>query len=193
MNYRVNRQRDVSRARVRVATAESSSTVRHFYFFSGMMAIVLILILMVLSGCQSSSLTDLRGGEEFEGWRVEDDRDVFYMRLAGSASENAREKNDQSMMRTTCIESTNVQAADRVIRKMLGETINAESGMFDGQTTNYIVNSVRSGLIRGTNQKECSSRGRGGSWEQCECIHTVSGRNLRRNFELEVRNLTEEL
>jgi len=140
---------------------------------------------------QCHSLTDIKGGQELEGWRVEEENgnpvDVFYMRIGGRASERAVEKSDPIMMKSTCVESTTLQAQDKIIRKMLGEEVKASSSTIDGELEKYIVQSVRKGLIRGTSMKECASVS-GSSWLNCECIHYVKGRNLKKDFELTVQN-----
>lgn len=136
-----------------------------------------------------SSATHVAGGEEFEGWRSENGIDTFYVRTSARASENAIEKDDQEMMKTTCMEAAKLQALDNMIRKMIGETVEAQSGMLDGQATNYAITSIRSGVIKGVQTKECAPRG--GSWKNCECIHYVSGPNLKKEIEFQVQKALE--
>lgn len=136
-----------------------------------------------LSSCASA--TNIIGGEEFEGWKSEQGIDTFYVRTSARASENAIERDDQEMMKVSCIEASKLQALDNIIRKMIGETIEAQSGMLDGQATNFAITSIRSGVVKGVQTKECSSLG--GSWKNCQCIHFVSGRNLKKQIEFEVQ------
>ncbi|MCS7206081.1 MAG: hypothetical protein NZ853_10330 [Leptospiraceae bacterium] len=148
---------------------------------------IFVLISFGLMNC--SSATRVAGGEQFEGWHSENGIDTFYVRTAARASENAIKKQDEEMMKVTCIESAKLQAMDNIIRKMIGETIEAQSGMLDGQATSYAITSIRSGVIKGVNTKECAPRG--GSWQNCECIHYVSGTNLKREVELEVKKAAQ--
>ena len=149
-----------------------------------------ILILAALlaastSGCRSSA-DSASGSEEIEGWRLEDSQDVFYMRIPGSASKQAADADDMAMMKSTCIDASRVQAADNIIRKMLGETIQGQSGVMDGQSTGTLITSVRNGMIRGTQVKECAPRDERKRWQNCECVHFVSGKGLKNKFELAV-------
>ncbi len=145
------------------------------------------LYLVFFSYC--SSATHVAGGEEFEGWKSENGIDTYYIRTSARASENAIEKDDQEMMKATCMEASKLQALDNMIRKMIGETIEAQSGMLDGQATNFAIQSIRSGVIKGVQNKECAPRG--GSWKNCECIHFVSGPNLKKEIEFQVKKAVE--
>jgi hypothetical protein len=133
-----------------------------------------------------SSVDTVRGGEQLEGWRREGEIDVYYVKTPARASELAISKGDPAMMKTTCMESAKLQAMDNIIRKMVGETVEAQSGMLDGQATNLAVTSLRSGQIKGVQQKECAPAGEGGSWQNCECVHYVSGPNLKKQVQIEV-------
>lgn len=146
---------------------------------------VLLFAAMIALGCRSTA-DSASGSEEIEGWRVENGQDVFYMRIPGSASKTAAEADDAAMMKATCIEATRVQAADIIIRKMIGETIQGQSGVMDGQSTGTVITSVRSGLIRGTQTKECAPRDDRKRYQNCECVHYVSGKGLKKKFELAV-------
>lgn len=154
---------------------------------------ILVSILISLTGLFfigfCSSATRVAGGEEFEGWRSENGIDTFYVRTAARASENAIEKDDQEMMKSTCMEAAKLQALDNMIRKMIGETVEAQSGVLDGQATNYAITSIRSGVIKGVQTKECAPRG--GSWKNCECIHYASGPNLKKEIEFQVKKSIE--
>lgn len=148
-----------------------------------------IVVLAVIVGC--SSANKVSGGEEFEGWRVEDGMDVFYIRRTGHASEKALEAENTAMLQTTCMESARLQALDVLIRKMVGETVEAQSGMLDGQTTGVAVNSIRNGIIKGdVVQKECADRGEDNDWDTCECVYFVKGKDLKKKVELEVSRAT---
>lgn len=133
------------------------------------------------------------GGEKLEGWQTtEDGMDVFYMKRSGAASENAVEKNNTAMQQSTCIESTKLQAADQMIRMMIGETIEAQSGMLDGQTTEYAITSVRSGVISGDiTQEECASTS-DDTWKTCQCLYTVRGEGLREKVKLKVQEAASQ-
>lgn len=133
-----------------------------------------------------SSAEKVSGGEQYETWKREGNLDVFYVKTGARASEAAIEKGDQMMMKATCTESSRIQGLDNIIRKIVGETVEAQSGMLDGQATNYAVTSIRSGLIKGVSQKECAPRGEGGSWQNCECVHFVSGPDLKKQVQVEV-------
>jgi hypothetical protein len=146
---------------------------------------IVILAAFLAVGCRSSA-DSASGSEEIEGWRVEDNQDVFYMRIPGSASQRAADADDMAMMKSTCIDASRVQAADNIIRKMLGETVQGQSGVMDGQSTGTLITSVRNGLIRGTQVKECAPRDERKRWQNCECVHFVSGKGLKKKFELAV-------
>ena len=95
------------------------------------------------------------------------------------------------MLQSTCMESARLQAMDLIIRKMVGETVEAQSGMIDGQTTGLAVNSIRNGIIKGdVVQKECADRGQDNDWDTCECVFYVKGKGLRKKVELEVSKIT---
>jgi hypothetical protein len=145
--------------------------------------LIVLYALFLIAFC--SSATHVAGGEEFEGWKTENGIDTFYVRTSARASENAIEKDDPEMMKTTCMEAAKLQALDNMIRKMIGETVEAQSGMLDGQATNYAITSIRDGVIKGVQNKECAPRG--GSWKNCECIYFASGRNLKKQVEFEVQ------
>ena len=148
------------------------------------------LTVFLLLSC-SSTVEEVSGGEELEGWRItEEGLDIYYMKYGGRASPNAIEKNDPIMMKTTCVESTRLQARDQIIRKMLGETIEASSGVLDGETIGVVVTSVRKGMVRGTQMKECASVN-GDTWLNCECVHYVEGKGLKKKFEFEVTRIVE--
>lgn len=150
-------------------------------------------ITFAISGCAGSDVTQLSGGEQTEGWRVEEENgnpiDVFYMKVSGRASERAIEKGDEMMMKATCIESTTLQALDTLIRRMIGEEIDAASGSMDAQSVGLAISSMRKGVIRGTAIKECAPTGQDKSYLNCECVHFVKGRNLKKDFQLEIRKL----
>ncbi len=146
---------------------------------------VSLLIMAVVASCSSAS--EVSGAEEFEGWRVEEDYDVFYIRRSGHASEKAIESENTAMLQSTCMEAARLQAMDLIIRKMVGETVEAQSGMIDGQTTGLAVNSIRNGIIKGdVVQKECADRGEDKDWDTCECVFFIKGKGLRKKVELEV-------
>ena len=150
---------------------------------------VSLLVMAVVAGC--SSADKVSGGEEFEGWRVEEEFDVFYIRRSGHASDKALEMENTAMLQSTCMESARLQAMDAIIRKMVGETMEAQSGMIDGQTTGLAVNSIRNGIIKGdVVQKECADRGEDNDWDTCECVFFVKGKGLRKKVELEVSKVT---
>ncbi len=140
---------------------------------------------VTLLSCRGS-LTHLPGGEEIEGWRTIEGEDYFFMRIGARASERAINKNDRAMMKATCIESTQLQAQDRIIRKMIGEYQESSSMALDAQTVAYVINSTRGALIRGTSVKECAPTDAKKEWMNCECIHYVKGRNLRQEFQFEL-------
>jgi len=153
-----------------------------------MNAFKVIAIGLVFTGltlCRSTA-DKTSNSEEVEGWRVENGMDVFYMRMPGRASRPAIEQDSQAMMKSTCIEATKLQAQDNIIRKMIGETVQAHSGTLDGQSTGVVITSVRSGMIKGTEIKECGPTDKNKRYEECECVHFVSGKGLKKNFELAV-------
>lgn len=145
-------------------------------------------LVTVIAACAS---VDSVGGEELEGWKREGQNDVYYVKTAARASELAISKGDEAMMKATCTESSNLQARDNIIRKMIGETIEAQSGMLDGQTTDYAITSLRGGHIKGVQQKECAPTGENGSWQNCECVHFISGPNLKKQIQIEVSKAVE--
>ncbi len=152
---------------------------------------ILAFVALSLFGVACGGTADrVRGGEEFEGWRQEEGMDVFYMRISGSASQIAKESGEEARMRTTCIESTKVMAADTVIRKLVGEQIEGMSSTVDGETRNQVIISMRSGVIRGTEMKECGKLT--DKWSTCECVHFVKGQNLKQKFKLQVEKALKE-
>ncbi len=128
-------------------------------------------------------------GEELEGWRVIDGEDYYYMRIAARASDNAEAKSGFAMLRQSCVESTQNQAADKIIRKMIGENVTGSSTTVDGQTINAMVTSLRQGMIKGIEMKECAPRGKNDSWLECECVHFVHGKDLKKAFSLKVQEM----
>lgn len=148
-------------------------------------------ILLSLAACRGTA-DRVSGSEELEGWRVENGEDVYFMRIPGSASREAAERNDAAMMKATCVQATKVMAADNIIRKMLGETIQGQSGVLDGQSTGVVITSVRSGLIRGTQMKECAPTDENKRYQNCECVHFVAGKDLKKKFELAVEQSTKK-
>lgn len=152
---------------------------------SGAMFIAVAAAAGALTLCQSAS--KVSGGEEIEGWRLQNEEDYFYMRIAGRATDNALEKSTFAMLKQSCIESTKNQASDVIIRKMIGESITGGSTTIDGQTQSAIISSVRQGMIRGVEMKECAPRGKDGEWSECECIHFVHGKDLKKKFQLKIQ------
>jgi hypothetical protein len=141
-----------------------------------------VILLTLLSACGSSP-NKVSGGEETEGWRREGNSDVFYMKIVGRASEKAIERNDYAMKKSTCVEATHLQAADRIVRKIYGETLKAQSLTEDGAVSQSVISSVRGGLIKGTSVKECAPLTAPNDWTNCECVHYVGGPNLKAEFE----------
>ncbi len=151
-----------------------------------------ILLAAALGACGGSAST-VSGGEEIEGWRVDaQGQDVFYMRMPGAASRNAVDQDNRAMMKSTCIDATKLQALDNIVRKMIGETIQGQSGTMDGQSTGTVITSVRNGLIKGTSMGECAPTDREKNYAQCECIHFVSGKGLKKKFELAVEQAAKK-
>ncbi|MCE9599272.1 MAG: hypothetical protein K8S54_15015 [Spirochaetia bacterium] len=148
-------------------------------------AVAGILMLGFLASCRSTA-DSVSNAEEIEGWRVENEQDVFYMRLAGRASKLAIDQDSPAMMRSTCVDATGLQAQDNIIRKMIGETIQAQSGTLDGQSTGVIITSVRGGMIKGPQIKECAPTDKNKKFEECQCVHFVAGKGLKKKFELAV-------
>ena len=153
------------------------------------MTFVLIGLCLAAAACRGTA-DRVSGGEEFEGWRQEGGQDVFYMRISGSASQVAKESGEEARMKVTCMESTKLQAQDTIIRKLVGEQIEAVSGTVDGETKNHLILSMRSGVIRGTEMKECASRT--AKWATCECVHFVKGPALKQKFKLQVDKAMKE-
>ena len=137
------------------------------------------------------SVDRIVGGEILEGWGIEDDQDVFYMKIEGRASERAEEKDTFSMKKSTCVESTGLQAKDKVIKKMLGEYISSSAVTFEGETQTFVVQSLSSGLIRGVQMKECRSTEN--HWLNCECVYFVKGPDLKKKFLLQVEKAQENI
>ncbi len=144
---------------------------------------------LVLLNFSCSSASNIVGGEEFEGWKTENGIDTYFVKTSARASENAIEKNDQEMMKNTCIEAAKLIALDNIIRKMIGETIEAQSGMLDAQATNYAITSIRSGVIKGVSTKECKATSE--NWKNCVCVNYVYGKNLKKQIQLEVQKAVE--
>lgn len=149
-----------------------------------------LIVLCFLSYIACSSADKVRGGEELEGWQVIGDEDFYFMRIAGRASDNAIEKSGFAMLRQSCIESTKNQASDNIVRKMLGESTHGESTTVDGQTTSYIVSSIRRGIIKGVEMRECAPRGQDNNWTECECIHFIHDKGLKKKFQLKVEEVS---
>lgn len=154
-------------------------------FFS----ILTITLAMLAMSCKGTA-DKVSGGEELEGWRTEGGEDVFYMRISGSASTTAKESGEEARMKSTCVESTKLQAMDTIIRKLVGEHIQAVSGTVDAETKNHLIVSNRSGVIRGTQMKECAERTE--KWSTCECVHYVKGPGLKQKFKLQVEKSMKE-
>lgn len=151
----------------------------------------LVLVLGFFAECRSTA-DNVSNAEEVEGWRVEKEQDVFYMRLAGRATKAAIDQDSPAMMRSTCVDATGLQAQDNIIRKMIGETVQAQSGTIDGQSTGVIINSVRGGLIKGSQIKECAPTDKNRKFEECQCVHFVAGKGLKKKFELAVEAATKK-
>lgn len=151
--------------------------------------IVIVALALVAVACKGSA-DRVSGGEEFEGWRKDGADDVFFMRISGSASQVAKESGEEARMKVTCIESTKLQASDTIIRKLVGEQIDAVSGTVDGETRNQVIVSMRKGTIKGTELKECASRT--AKWATCECVHFVRGPALKQKFKLQVDKAMKE-
>ncbi|MBW7858859.1 MAG: hypothetical protein H3C43_11340 [Leptonema sp. (in: Bacteria)] len=150
------------------------------------------LIVSFIGSC--SSVDTVSGGVELEGWKTDLNTrvDTFFIKSGARASDTAIEKDDQRMMQATCVEGAKLLALDILIRKMVGETVEAQSGMLDGQTTNFAITSIRSGQISGVQQKECGPSGPSGSWINCECVHYVSGVNLKKKIQMEVTKASQK-
>ena len=161
-----------------------------FLFSASPVPLASAFIAAVLFVLSCSSASKVSGGEEFEGWRKKDNIDYFYMRIGGSASQVAKESGEETRMRSTCIESTKLQAKDTIIRKVVGEIISAVSATADAETKNHVIISMRKAEIRGTELKECAKRS--SKWATCECVHFVKGRNLRRQWRLQVEKLAKK-
>lgn len=148
--------------------------------------IAALCVAIFFSSC--SSVDTVSNAVELEGWKTDINTrvDTFFIKSGARASDTAIEKDDQRMMQATCVEGAKLLALDILIRKMIGETVEAQSGMLDGQTTNFAITSIRSGQISGVQQKECGPAGPSGSWINCECVHYVSGVNLQKKIQMEV-------
>ena len=141
--------------------------------------------------CSSTQADKVVGGEEVEGWRkLANGDDAFFMRISGSASKKAKRSGEEAQKKVTCIESTKLQAYDNIVRKMIGEQVKAISGVSDGETTGFMISSMRKGTVKGIQLKECASLE--DDWAQCECVHYASGPNLKQKFSLEVKRLAKE-
>ena len=162
---------------------------KHKYIIT--MSFMITVLLSGLLGPTCKSLTGLSGGEELEGWRSENGLDVYYMRIAGRASEKAVEKDDYAMKKNTCVESTRLVSQDTIIRKMLGEQMAGASSTMDGEAQGFVVTSLREGFIKGVNMKECASIK--DKWLNCECVFYISGKNLKKEFEAKVGKAQEDL
>lgn len=151
---------------------------------------VAVATLLLAVACATGKADKVDGGEELEGWRKIGTIDYFYMRISGSASPSAKRSGEEARMKSTCVESTKLQAKDTIIRKLVGERIQAVSGSVDAETKNHIIISMRSANIRGTEMKECAKRSK--LWATCECVHFVRGRNLKKKFQLQVDKLVKQ-
>lgn len=152
-------------------------------------ALLIVFGWLVLLNLSCSSASNIVGGEEFEGWKTENGIDTYYVKTSARASENAIEKDDQEMMKNTCMEAAKLIALDNMIRKMIGETLEAQSGMLDAQATNYAITSIRSGVIKGVSTKECKATSE--NWKNCVCVNFVSGKNLKKQIQFEVQKAIE--
>jgi len=144
----------------------------------------LLIALLICAGCQSPRAKSPT--EELEGWRTENGEDVFYLRLPGRASPGAIEEGNEISIKSTCVSSTKIQAENSVIEKMIGRTVQGQSGTLDAQTTDAIITSVSRGLLRGTSIKECVATDERKIFKECECVHFVRGIGLKKKFELSV-------
>ena len=158
-----------------------------------MRSMFLIAALFALANCAGTA-DKVSGGEEIEGWRTDQATgvDTFFMRVPGRATNNAIEQDSPTMMKSTCIDSTKLQALDNIIRKMIGETVTGQSATLDGQSTGALITSVRGGLIRGTQMGQCAPVDKSKKYESCECVHYVTGKGLKKKFELAVEQAAKK-
>ena len=161
----------------------------------------LLFMLLILPDCKSmnNSVNETVGEKvdeikvtiKKEGWKVEDGEDVFYLKVQGRASDRAEEKNDTIMKKTTCVESTSLQAKDQILRKIVGEYIESREVSIEGDTQSYIITSMSSGFIRGVEKNECASLK--DHWLNCECVYSIRGPELKNKFILQIEKAQEDI
>ncbi|EMO71237.1 hypothetical protein LEP1GSC120_2035 [Leptospira santarosai str. 200702252] len=82
------------------------------------------------------------------------------------------------MMQSTCREASRLQGAADVVKKMVGETVEAASGVSDGEATASVIVSQSQGVVKGVGVYECKATGSGSdpkdvskdNWEECQCV-----------------------
>ena len=162
---------------------------------------LLLFMLLLIPGCRSGNnsvnetvsekVDEIKLSIKKEGWKVVDGEDVFYLKVQGRASDRAEEKNDSIMKKTTCVESTSLQAKDQILRKILGEYIQSREVTIEGDTQSYIIESMSSGFIRGVEKKECASLK--DRWLNCECVYSIKGPELKKKFMLHIEKAQEDI
>ncbi|AYV55968.1 lipoprotein LipL21 [Leptospira kmetyi] len=159
--------------------------------------IALSVATMIFAACSSTdtgqkdATTVGDGGWTFEGWggapeqrndgktpRDTSPKDWYYIKFSSRASAKAVAKKSQAMMQSTCREASRLQGASDVVKKMVGETVEAASGVSDGEATASVIVSQSQGVVKGVGVYECKATGSGSdpkdvskdNWEECQCV-----------------------
>lgn len=149
----------------------------------------LVTLMIALAFCSGGSKKET---VVLEGWKTENGIDTFYMTYSATGSENAKNKGNPAMLRETCREAARVGAADNLVRAMIGETIESTSGSVDAEASTVLIVSKRTGIVKGLREKECTfETPEDVDKQQCTCILYVSGKNMRKDFEFEVKKAQE--
>ena len=151
-------------------------------------AVSVLFISALFISCSSSS--GKNSSEELEGWRTSDEVDIFYMKISGTASMKAVLRNDFSMKKTTCVESTGLQAKDRVLRGIFGDYIVSASEFIEEDSENFVIEEMHKGTVKGVQMKDCASLLN--NWQNCECVYYIQGPGLKHDFDLKIEKAQED-
>lgn len=143
--------------------------------------------------CAPDAAAGKRGESPAEYCKDKKDFDYLYMKFNARASDKAIKANSVGMKNSTCREAARLQVAGDGLKKMIGEYLEAASGVSDGQSTGSVIVSESKGNIKGIGVYDCCSVnndtgtcaniGEAETWEECQCVGYMRWAGGQKSFE----------
>ncbi len=188
----------------------------------GLLGIAILFTCRTPSPYRRDATTVSADGWVFEGWACAPDstqarkgvspadyceksrkKDYLYLKFTARASEKAIRLDSLAMKQSTCRRAARDQVGADALSKTLGDYLEQNSGVQDGQSTGQNIITKTKGIISGFGLYDCCSlsektgrcanprKNQRETWDECQCVGYLRYPGGKRAFEATVKSVKE--